>query len=119
MHSNEENQAKADSEEKTKEAEERPNKGLEDWEFARERDEPPLRVPYWFPIAVGALLLGAIILTLPWLGIRKGYERPWLDWGLLVGAGYGVAFLGLIYLFMKTRKGQSGDKGDDEENQDT
>ena len=115
MKSNEEGRPEADTRQEENEAEDRPKKGMEDWEFAQQREEPPLKVPYWFPIAVGALILGAIILTLPWLGIRKGYERPWLDWGLLVGAGYGVAFLGLIYFFTKTRKKQSGDTEESEE----
>ena len=115
MKSNEESQADADAKQNEDESEERPNKGMEDWEFAQEREETPLKVPYWFPIAVGALILGGILLTLPWLGIRKGYERPWLDWGLLIGAGYGVVFLGMIYFFMKTRKNQSGDAEESEE----
>lgn len=114
MKSNEEGQDEADPNQKGSESEQRPNKGMEDWEFVQQKEEPPLKVPYWFPIVVGALILGGVLLTLPWMGIRKGYERPWLDWGLLIGAGYGVVFLVMIYFFMKTRKSRSGDAEESE-----
>lgn len=92
----------------------RPRKGLEDWEMLQQREEPPLKVPYWFFILVGGLLVFSILLTFPFMGVREGYERPWLDWGLLVGAGYGVISLIAIYFFMKKRKTKSEDKENSE-----
>lgn len=84
--------------------EDRPRKGLEDWEMLQTRKEPPLKVPYWFIALVAVLLLGAVLLSFPLMGTRSGFERPWLDWGLAVGVGYGLISLTAIYFFLKTRK---------------
>ena len=85
-------------------SEDRPKRGLEDWEMLQTREEPPLKVPYWLIMLIVGLLIGSILLTFPLMGVREGYERPWLDWGLLVGVGYGVVALLMIYLFMRGRK---------------
>jgi len=104
MKGEKENQADGDKKEAVSDQEYRPKKGLEDWEMLQEREEPPLKIPFWLPILIGGLLLAAILLTFPFMGVRAGYERPWLDWGLLIGAGYGVFSLIVIYFFMKKRK---------------
>jgi len=84
--------------------EHRPRRGLEDWEMLQTKEEAPLKVPYWFITLIIALLIGAVLLTLPLSGVRDGYERPWLDMGILVGIGYGIASLIVIYIFMRKRK---------------
>ena len=84
--------------------EDRPRKGLEDWEMLQTREEPPLKVPYWFIALVSALILGAVLLSFPLMGTRSGFERPWLDWGLAVGVGYGLISLVAIYFFLKNKK---------------
>jgi len=91
----------------TSEKEHRPKKGLEDWEMLQQREEPPLKIPYWFVILVGGLILVAVFLSFPLMGERAGYERPWLDWGLLVGVGYGVVALIAIYFIMRKKKKES------------
>lgn len=85
-------------------SEDRPRRVLEDWEMLQSREEPPLKVPWWFVVIVTGMLLSSVILTLPIMGQRSGYERPWFDWGLLVGVGYGLVFLVIIYFFMRGRK---------------
>jgi len=84
--------------------EDRPKRGLEDWEMLQNKEEPPLRIPYWSIILVVGLFIGAVLLSFPFMGVRSGFERPWFDWGLLVGVGYGVFALVVIYLFMRNRK---------------
>lgn len=86
-------------------AEQQPRRALENWEMLQSREEPPLKVPWWFVVIVIGMLLSSVILTLPIMGQRSGYERPWFDWGLLVGVGYGLVFLVMIYFFMRGRKG--------------
>lgn len=105
-HSNNEINGKTNDEtsSETKKKEHRPRKGLEDWELLQTEEEPPLKIPYWLPIIIGGLFVFAIIATLPLLGVREGFERPWLDSGLLVGAGYGITSLVVIYLFMRKKK---------------
>lgn len=85
----------------TQNQEDRPKRGLEDWEMLQQREEPPLKIPYWFIALVAALFIGGVVLSFPFLGVREGYERPWLDWGLAVGVGYGLIALLAIYLFMR------------------
>jgi len=90
--------------------EDRPRKGLEDWEMLRTREEPPLKIPYWFIALVGALFLGAVLLSFPLMGTRSGFERPWLDWGLAVGVGYGLISLTVIYFFLKNKKSSNEER---------
>jgi len=87
--------------------EDRPKKGLEDWEMLQTQEEPPLKVPYWFIALVSVLILGAVLLSFPLMGTRDGFERPWLDWGLAVGVGYGLISLTAIYFLLKNRKSSS------------
>ncbi len=91
-------------------AEHRPRKGLEDWEMLQVKEDPPLKIPYWLPIIIVGLLVVSTLLTLPLMGVRSGFERPWLDWGLLVGVGYGVVSLVIIYFFMRNKKKHAAEK---------
>ncbi len=84
-----------------------PRRTLEDWELLQTREEPPLKVPWWFVGMVIAMLAVSTLLALPLLGQRPGYERPWFDWGMVIGIGYGVVFLVIIYFFMRGRKSRS------------
>ena len=84
--------------------ENRPRRTLEDWEMLQSREEPPLKVPWWFIAMVIVMLTISVFLTLPLMGERKGFERPWFDWGLVIGVGYGVVFLVIIYFYMRGRK---------------
>jgi len=93
-------------EDTTKSDDDRPKRGLEDWEMLQAKEEPPLKIPYWVPIIIVGMLLGAVFLSFPLMGVRSGYERPWLDWGLLVGVAYGVISLVIIYFFMRKKKKQ-------------
>lgn len=77
---------------------------LEDWEMIQPQEEKPIKIPFWAIILVSSLIIGAVVLTFPFLGVRDGFERPWLDWGLLIGVGYGVASLALIYFFLRPSK---------------
>ena len=103
---NDKNQAPGIIPEKTTKPaqEDRPRKGLEDWEMLQTREEPPLKVPYWFIALVSVLILGAVLLSFPLMGTRDGFERPWLDWGLAVGVGYGLISLAAIYFLLKNKK---------------
>lgn len=83
---------------------ERPNKGLEDWELLQNKEEPPLKIPYWLPIIIAGLFICAILLSFPLTGVRDGYERPWLDSGIAIGVAYGMGSLLVIYLFLRARK---------------
>ena len=94
--------------------EDRPNKGLEDWEMLQQREEKPLRVPFWLIGVIVALLVGSVLLSFPFFGVREGYERPWFESGLLVGVGYGVVILGVIYYFLRRKN-----KTEDNEDKDT
>lgn len=100
----------------SKSVEDRPKRGLEDWEMLQQREEPPLNIPYWLIAVVAALFIGAVLLSFPFLGVREGYERPWLDWGLAVGIGYGLVALLIIYLFM--RKSARAKSANDEQPSD-
>jgi len=84
--------------------ENRPRRTLEDWEMLQSREEPPLKVPWWFVAMVIVLLTTSVFLTFPLMGERKGYERPWFDWGLVAGVGYGIVFLVIIYFYMRGKK---------------
>ena len=86
----------------------RPRRGLEDWEMLQQKEEPPLRVPYWFLALIAVLFIGAVLLSFPLLGVRSGFERPWMDGGILVGVGYGIISLIIIYFFL--RKSKSSEK---------
>lgn len=105
-----------DAKNETKKEEHRPRKGLEDWEMLQTTEEPPLKIPYWLPIIIGGLLVFAIISTLPLLGVREGFERPWLDSGLFIGAGYGITSLVVIYLFMRKKKAHDNQDSTDDDN---
>ena len=87
-------------------------RGLEDWEMIQPQEETQIKIPYWAIILVSALILGGVLLSFPFLGVRDGFERPWLDWGLLVGVGYGVLSLALIYFFIgpSKKKGKKKNK---------
>ena len=57
-------------------AETQPRRVLEDWEMLQTREEPPLKVPWWFVGMVITMLAVSTLLTLPLLGQRPGYEDP-------------------------------------------
>ena len=82
----------------------RPKKGLEDWEMLQTREEPPLKIPYWVPIIIVGMLAGAVLLSFPLTGVRGGYERPWFDNGLVIGVGYGLLALLVIYFILRKKK---------------
>jgi len=88
--------------------EDRPKRGLEDWEMLQQKEEPPLKVPYWLIAIIGVLFIGAVLLSFPLLGVRSGFERPWMDGGIFVGVGYGIVSLVVIYFFL--RKSKSSEK---------
>ena len=69
----------------------------------QQKEEKPLRVPFWLVGLVIALLAGSVLLSFPFFGVREGYERPWLESGLLVGVGYGVVILAFIYFFLRRK----------------
>lgn len=89
-----------------------PRRVLEDWEMLQSHEDPPLKVPKWFIAIVIGLLISSVLLTMPFMGQRIGFERPWLDWGILAGVGYGVVFLVIIYFFMGGGKKSASDKSD-------
>jgi len=90
--------------------EHRPRKGLEDWEMLQTKEEPPLKIPFWVPILIVGLLLIAVLLSFPLTGVRDGYERPWFDWGLLIGVGYAVISLAVIYFVLRNKKRKAIDE---------
>ena len=93
--------------------EDRPRKGLEDWEMMQPREEAPLKIPYWVPILVLGLFGFAILMNLPFMGVREGYERPWFDSGIVVGIAYGLFGLLVIYFFMRKKPKSKDDSKDD------
>lgn len=86
--------------------EDRLNKrGLEDWELVEKMNETSdHRIPYWFFAIFVVLLLVAVGLTLPFWGVRPGYERPWFDWGIPAGVAWVVFSSGLIYYIVDFRR---------------
>ena len=94
----------------------RPKRGLEDWEMLQTREEPPLNVPYWAILLVVGLLIGGVLLSFPLTGIREGYERPWIDSGLFIGLGYGILLLAVIYFILKKRKDANQKSSSDKPN---
>ncbi|KAF0190638.1 MAG: hypothetical protein FD165_2540 [Gammaproteobacteria bacterium] len=81
------------------------NRGLEDWELVERMEETSdHRIPYWFFAIFVVLLLVAVGLTLPFWGVRPGYERPWFDWGIPAGVGWVVFSSGLIYYIVDFRR---------------
>lgn len=94
----------------------RPKRGLEDWEMLQQREEKPLKIPYWVIILVIGLLIGSVLLSFPIAGVREGYERPWINSGLFVGLGYGAVSLIVIYFILRKRKKKSTESSNDNSN---
>ena len=81
------------------------NRGLEDWELVEKMSETSdHKIPYWFFAIFVVLLLVAVGLTLPFWGVRPGYERPWFDWGIPAGVGWVVFSSALIYYIVDFRR---------------
>ena len=87
--------------------EQRPRRGLEDSEMLQQREEAPLKIPYWVIIILIGLLIGSVLLSFPIAGIREGYERPWINSGLFIGLGYGAVSLIVIFFILRIRKKSS------------
>lgn len=83
--------------------ERRDKRGLEDWEMVTSMDESKVSIPYWFIAIFLVLLLVAIGLTFPFWGNRPGYERPFFDWGIPLGAAWVIVMSFVIYYFVDLR----------------
>ncbi len=83
--------------------ERRDKRGLEDWEMVSSMNESKVSIPYWFIAIFIVLLLVAIGLTFPFWGNRPGYERPFFDWGIPMGAAWVIVMSFVIYYFVDLR----------------
>lgn len=83
--------------------ERRDKRGLEDWEMLTTMEESKVSIPYWFIAIFVVLLLVAIGLTFPFWGNRPGYERPFFDWGIPLGAAWVIVMSLIIYYFVDLR----------------
>lgn len=83
--------------------ERRDKRGLEDWEMVTSMEESSVSIPYWFIAIFIVLLLVAIGLTFPFWGNRPGYERPYFDWGIPLGAAWVIVMGFVIYYFVDLR----------------
>lgn len=83
--------------------ERRDKRGLEDWEMVNTMNESKVSIPYWFIAIFIVLLLVAIGLTFPFWGNRPGYERPFFDWGIPLGAAWVIVMSFIIYYFVDLR----------------
>ena len=52
-------------------SDDRPKRGLEDWEMLQNKEEPPLRIPLWSIVLVVGLFIGAILLSFPFMGKKR------------------------------------------------
>lgn len=81
------------------------NRGMEDWELVEKMEETSdHKIPYWFFAIFVVLLLVAVGLTLPFWGVRPGFERPWFDWGIPAGVAWVVFSSGIIYYIVDYRR---------------
>ena len=83
--------------------ERRDKRGLEDWEMVTSMAESKNSIPYWFIAIFVVLLLVAIGLTFPFWGNRPGYERPFFDWGIPMGAAWVIVMSFVIYYLVDLR----------------
>jgi len=83
--------------------ERRDKRGLEDWEMVSTMRDSNVSIPYWFIAIFIVLLIVAIGLTFPFWGNRPGYERPFFDWGIPLGAAWVIVMSFVIYYFVDLR----------------
>ncbi len=83
--------------------ERRDKRGLEDWEMVTSMSESQVSIPYWFIAIFIVLLIVAIGLTFPFWGNRPGFERPFFDWGIPMGAAWVIVMSFIIYYFVDLR----------------
>jgi len=92
------------------EEERRERRGLEDWELTEKMAASRKRVPLWFFVVIGIVLLAAFGLSLPFWGDRPDHPRPWLTWGHLLAVVYLLVAGGFVYFMVNVFNPESPDE---------
>jgi len=92
--------------------ERRNRRGLEDWEMVEKMSVSQKRVPVWFLVVIGIVLLVAFGLSLPFWGDRPDHPRQWFGWGHLIAVAYFIVAGTFIYFMVNLFNPEMPDEDD-------